>query len=142
MDMGFWEWVYFLTQEYGTVFLSGAGVALFLAVMGTFLGTLIGSLGSILATIPSLPEDRRIKKMTLRSVRCLISFYVWLFRGTPMMVQAMVIYYGASALFQWDLNPISAGLSSFPSIPAPTWWKPCAEAFNPWIPVKWKGQRP
>lgn len=110
MDMGFWEWVYFLTQEYGTVFLSGAGVVLFLAVMGTFLGTLVGSLGSILATIPSLPEDRRIKKMTLCSVRCLISFYVWLFRGTPMMVQAMVIYYGASALFQWDLNPINAGL--------------------------------
>ena len=62
MDMGFWEWVYFLTQEYGTVFLSGAGVALFLAVMGTFLGTLVGSLGSILATLPNLTDGRSNKK--------------------------------------------------------------------------------
>ena len=110
MDMGFWGWVYCLTQEYGTVFLNGAGIALFLAVMGTLLGTLIGSCGCVLAAIPSLPEDKRIKRLALHAVRWLVAAYVWLLRGTPMMVQAMVIYYGASALFQWDLNPISAGL--------------------------------
>ena len=57
-----------------------------------------------------LPEDKRIKRLALHAVRWLVAAYVWLLRGTPMMVQAMVIYYGASALFQWDLNPISAGL--------------------------------
>ena len=94
MDMGFWGWVYFLTQEYGTVFLNGAGIALFLAVMGTLLGTLIGSCGCVLAAIPSLPEDKRIKRLALHAVRWLVAAYVWLLRGTPMMVQAMVIYYG------------------------------------------------
>ena len=27
-----------------------------------------------------------------------------------MMVQAMVIFYGASAVFSWDLDPLAAGL--------------------------------
>lgn len=110
MDMVFWEWVFFLVREYGGIFLRGAGVALFLAVIGTFLGTVLGCLGCVLAAIPVLPDDGPVKKGASRFLRWFIAVYVWLFRGTPMMVQAMVIYYGATAFFQWDLNPVSAGL--------------------------------
>ncbi len=43
-------------------------------------------------------------------MRGIVALYVWLFRGTPMMVQAMVIYYGAAQLLGWDMDPLWAGL--------------------------------
>ncbi len=110
MDMGFWDWVFFLAREYHEVFFRGACIALFLAFSGTLAGTMLGSIGYVLSAIPSSPDDTVARKSILRLLRVFITMYVWLFRGTPMMVQAMVIYYGASALFQWDMNPVAAGL--------------------------------
>lgn len=37
MEMGFWGWAVFIAREYGELFLQGAGIAVFLAVAGTFL---------------------------------------------------------------------------------------------------------
>lgn len=110
MEMDFWSWVSFIAQEYGHLFLQGAAIAVFLAVAGTFLGTVIGCAGCLVSTLASFSYERSARKHVLSCLAWLTSFYVWLFRGTPMMVQAVVIYYGASALFQWDLNPLAAGL--------------------------------
>ncbi len=49
----------------------------------------------ILQTIPTTPRDGMLKKVLLKVLNIFLTCYVELFRGTPMMVQAMVIYYGA-----------------------------------------------
>lgn len=110
MEMGFWGWAVFIAREYGELFLQGAGIAVFLAVAGTFLGTGLGCAGCLVTTLAAFEHDSRLKALILSFLNALTAFYVWLFRGTPMMVQAMVIYYGASALFQWDVDPLAAGL--------------------------------
>jgi putative lysine transport system permease protein len=43
-------------------------------------------------------------------VNFLLSCYIEIFRGTPMIVQAMVIYYGAALAFDIDMNRIFAAL--------------------------------
>lgn len=106
----FFEWVVFIFKQYGPSFIQGAGIAAYLAFAGTILGSIIGFLTGIVRTISVGSHTSRIKKGLLEIANLLIRFYVWLFRGTPMMVQAMVIYYGAAQVFGLDLNPLTAGL--------------------------------
>ena len=90
----FFGWVRFLLEQYGPLFLSGVGVTLIVAITGTLAGFLLGLLVAILRTIPTSPKDPAVKKVPLKILSWLLGVYIEVFRGTPMIVQAMVIYYG------------------------------------------------
>ena len=90
----FFGWVRFLLEQYGPLFLSGVGVTLIVAITGTLAGFLLGLLVAILRTIPTSPKDPALKRMPLKILSWLLGVYIEVFRGTPMIVQAMVIYYG------------------------------------------------
>ena len=100
---GFFQWVWFLLQQYGSVFVQGALYTLLIAIIGTIAGCIIGLLVGIVKTIEINPEDNLIKKVIVKCIQCLLSAYVEFFRGTPMIVQAMVIYYGAMEVFNIDM---------------------------------------
>lgn len=90
----FFGWVRFLLEQYGPLFLSGVGVTLIVAITGTLAGFLLGLLVAILRTIPTSPKDPAVKRAPLKILSWLLGVYIEVFRGTPMIVQAMVIYYG------------------------------------------------
>lgn len=90
----FFGWVGFLLEKYGSLFLSGVGVTLVVAITGTVAGFLLGLLVAILRTIPVAAHDPLYKRIPLRALSVLLGVYIEVFRGTPMIVQAMVIYYG------------------------------------------------
>ena len=90
----FFGWVRFLLEQYGPLFLSGVGVTLIVAITGTLTGFLLGLLVAILRTIPTSPKDPAVKRVPLKILSWLLGVYIEVFRGTPMIVQAMVIYYG------------------------------------------------
>ena len=90
----FFGWVRFLLEQYGPLFLSGVGVTLIVAITGTLAGFLLGLLVAILRTIPTSPKDPAVKRVPLKILSWLLGVYSEVFRGTPMIVQAMVIYYG------------------------------------------------
>ena len=98
MPETFFGWVVYLLQQYGSVLLKGAVVTLLLAVVGTFIGCIIGLIVGVIQTIPLEDNDSKVKRT-----------YVEVFRGTPMIVQAMVVYYGAMSLFDIDMSPLFAG---------------------------------
>ena len=52
MPDSFFSWVVFLLNEYGATLLQGAGVTLLLALVGTFIGCVIGLAVGICQTIP------------------------------------------------------------------------------------------
>lgn len=91
----FFGWVRFLLEQYGPLFLSGVGVTLIVAITGTLAGFLLGLLVAILRTIPTSPKDPAVKRVPLKILSWLLGVYIEVFRGTPMIVQAMVIYYGS-----------------------------------------------
>lgn len=109
MPETFFGWVAFLLDQYGTVLIKGAVVTLLLAIVGTFIGCLIGLVVGIIQTIPLDENDGKIKKAFIKAVQWLLDAYVEVFRGTPMIVQAMVVYYGAMSLFDIDMSPMFAG---------------------------------
>lgn len=102
------EWVIKILQNNWPMFLRGAGMTLIISIIGTLVGTLIGLIVGVIRTIP-VPE-RGAKRGFLKVVNGLLSVYIEFFRGTPMIVQAMVIYYGSAAAFGIDIDRVLAGL--------------------------------
>ncbi|MEA4992693.1 MAG: amino acid ABC transporter permease [Oscillibacter sp.] len=84
-----------LWAKYGTVsYLGGMRRTLILAVAATLIGCVIGLGCGILQTIPSAKTDHPVKRLGLGLVRVLLRVYIEVFRGTPMILQAVFIYYG------------------------------------------------
>ena len=106
---GFFEWVWYFVQTYGSMFLRGAGTTLLIALTGTLAGFLIGLGVGVVRTIPCRQEDGLVRYALLRVVRAVLSIYIEVFRSTPMIVQAMVIYYGCAQMFGLNLPQLLAG---------------------------------
>ncbi len=88
-----------LWSKYGNVYLNGIANTLILAVTATLIGCVIGFFCGILQTIPCGPKDNILKRFILQLVRIIIRAYVEVFRGTPMILQAVFIYYGMPYFF-------------------------------------------
>lgn len=91
------------------MFLRGAGVTLLISMVGTILGSIIGLLVGVIRTIPK--PERGVKRVILKVINIILSVYIEVFRGTPMIVQAMVIYYGSALAFGIkDMNRLYAAI--------------------------------
>lgn len=102
------EWIMKILQNNWPMFLRGAGMTLLISIIGTLIGTVIGLIVGVIRTIP-IPE-RGAKRVFLKIINAILSIYIEFFRGTPMIVQAMVIYYGSAEAFGIDINRVVAGL--------------------------------
>ncbi len=76
----------FIEQNGYVTVLEGLKNTLTIAVVGLIIGILIGTL---IATVRVLPKY----KLLPRVLNGICSFYVELFRGTPMVVQLLIFYY-------------------------------------------------
>lgn len=96
--------IIFILQNYGMSMLKGAGTTLLIAIIGTLIGCLIGFIVGVIQTIPVNKNDSIIKKIILKIVKIILNIYVEVFRGTPMMVQAMFLFYGSAVLFNIHMD--------------------------------------
>lgn len=83
-----------LWDAYAPAYLDGIQNTLILAIAATFFGCVIGLVCGVLNTIPCTGSDPVWKRCVLKLIRALIRIYVEVFRGTPMVLQAVFIYYG------------------------------------------------
>lgn len=105
--MNFFTEIFNIIINYYPHILKGIGNTMLIAITGTAFGLLIGLFTGIIKTTP-LSENKFLRFLQ-RFLNGIISVYVEIFRGTPMMVQAMVIYWGYAML---------AGGNTLPLIPA------------------------
>ena len=82
-----------LWEKYRMMYLNGMLNTLGLALAATAIGCVIGLLCGILNTIPCTKNDPLPKRILLKLLRVIIRIYVEVFRGTPMMLQAVFIFY-------------------------------------------------
>ena len=82
-----------LWEKYHAMYLQGMLNTLGLALVATAIGCVIGLVCGILNTIPCAKNDPLPKRILLKIVRILIRIYVEVFRGTPMVLQAVFIVY-------------------------------------------------
>lgn len=102
------EWIVKIISNNWPMFLRGAGMTLLISITGTIIGSIIGLLVGAVRTVP-LP-DKGAKRVLLKIVNGLLSAYIEFFRGTPMIVQAMVIYFGSDIAFGIDMNRLFAAI--------------------------------
>lgn len=108
-NASFFEWVWYLVQQYGGLFLQGAGTTMALAIVGTLIGCIIGLLVGVLRTIPISPNANILARILHKILQIILTIYIEVFRGTPMIVQAMVVYYGSAQMFHIDMSAMFAG---------------------------------
>ena len=103
------EWVWFIAKKYSDLFIRGTWLTLVVAVTGTLAGFILGYIVGIVQDTRINKEDNIIKRGIVRLFKIIATVYVELFRGTPMIVQAMIVFYGLrqSGL---EIDSISAGI--------------------------------
>ena len=84
--------------------LRGAGNTLIIAFVGTAIGCIIGLIIGIVNTIPIERNSHPLKRSVLYIARFIMNVYIEVFRGTPMLVQAMFIYHGAKMIFDIHMS--------------------------------------
>ncbi len=95
--------------KYHGYFLQGIGYTMLISLTGTVVGLIIGLITGIVRTIPQ--SKNPIIRGILKVVNAIISIYVEVFRGTPMMVQSMVIFWGYAFMNNGNTLPlIPAGI--------------------------------
>lgn len=91
--MSFFDWIVKLASEYWLQFLSGTKNTIIMALTGTIAGFIIGLLIAVVRTIPIGEKDNALKKGAMKFVNVILSAYIEIIRGTPMLVQALIIHY-------------------------------------------------
>lgn len=103
------EWVVYIAYEYRSMFLEGLWITLYISVIGTLVGFIVGYLVGMVQDIKINKQDNIVKRFLMRTLKIICTVYVEIFRGTPMIVQGMIVYYG---LLQSNvkISPIFAGI--------------------------------
>ncbi len=109
-DMGFFDQMKAIWSEYSSLFLSGIRNTMLIAIFSTIVGFIIGLLVAVIRKIEVNKDKNIIGYLLQRLVNLILTVYVEIFRGTPMMVQSMLIFYGAKQYLGIDMSTMTAAL--------------------------------
>lgn len=109
MPTGFFAGIVFLLQNNYQLFISGVISTLLIALVGTVFGLLIGLILALVRNTEIYKTDSALVKTVKWIGIKVVAIYIQVFRGTPMMVQSILFYYGLHSVN----IPISAMLSAF-----------------------------
>lgn len=99
-----------IITTYWPQFWAGVKVTLLISLTGTVIGLVIGLIVGGVRAVCSKSEKRDavVYRVIKKILYIITSIYIEFFRGTPMIVQSVFIYYGLKPVFNW--NPITAGI--------------------------------
>ncbi len=109
-EMNFLQRMIYIFHEYSGSLAKGAATTMAIALISTFLGCLIGFAVGIVQTIEPKKKDNVVYKVLIKACKLILTGYVELFRGTPMMLQAAFIFYGVSQVFGVNLGMWQAAI--------------------------------
>jgi polar amino acid transport system permease protein len=78
--------------------IGGLAITIYVAVIAQLVGTVLGTLSAL----AGMSHNRLLRSIS--------AVYVWFFRGTPLLVQLFLVYFGTPYLFGVDLFPREVGL--------------------------------
>ena len=102
--MNFFQLVGKIWAKYWRQFMIGVGNTMLIALVSTLLGLLIGLAIGVIRTMPK--SKNKIVCALQKCLNGIFSAYIEIFRGTPMMVQAMVIYWGYAFMANGQTLPL------------------------------------
>lgn len=109
-DSSFGQQMKEIWSEYSSLFLSGIANTLIIAIFATVVGFFIGLLVAVIRKAQVNKNRNPVGYWLQRFVNLILAIYVEIFRGTPMMVQSMLIFYGAKQYMGVDMSTMTAAL--------------------------------
>ena len=97
-----------ILKDNGPQFLRGTGMTLLISMTGTIAGLIIGLLIGVFRTAPKAKNKFLAGCQT--AFGWFLNVYIEIFRGTPMIVQSMVIFYGSAQAFNISLDRTRAAI--------------------------------
>jgi polar amino acid transport system permease protein len=98
MNPIFWSVIRSLFEGFGVTLKLFALTLIFALPLGLII--CFGSMSKLGFTVRLRGVRRHICPLS-----ALVKTFVWIIRGTPLMLQLIVIYYGPGLIFEWDLLP-------------------------------------
>jgi His/Glu/Gln/Arg/opine family amino acid ABC transporter permease subunit len=83
--------------KYGSFFLKGIGNTILVSIVGVVLGALFGAIIAL------------FKLSKFKPLRWLASAYIEFLRGTPLLVQVFLVYFGSTAVLGLDISALICG---------------------------------
>lgn len=96
----------FIQQNGYVKVLEGFQNTILIAVTGLIIGIIIGTL---IATVRVIPKYKTLPKV----LNAICSFYVAMFRGTPMVVQLLIFYYVLLPILGWRITGVQVAIMVF-----------------------------
>ena len=90
-------------KEYLPYFFEGVKYTLLISVISVFMGVVLGSLLCIMKK-----SNFRIGKF--RPISFIASVYIEIIRGTPMLLQILIVYVGIDQILGTNMEPLTAGI--------------------------------
>lgn len=84
-------------SKYGTYFLHGLGATILISLLGVVLGSLFGGIFAFM------------KLSTNKILKAIAWVYIEFIRGTPLLVQVFLVYFGTTAVLGLDLSAFVCG---------------------------------
>lgn len=84
-------------SKYGTFFITGLKNTILISVIGVLLGAVFGALFALM------------KISSIKPLKWLASVYIEFLRGTPLLVQVFLVYFGTTAVLGLDISAFICG---------------------------------
>jgi putative lysine transport system permease protein len=95
-------------ERYAPLFWFGVRNTLLISLSATVIGLFIGLFFASLKQLKIEKKDNSLVKLSKVVLRVIANLYIEIFRGTPMIVQAIFLYHGLRPLIGW--TPLTAGI--------------------------------
>jgi len=90
-------------SDYLPKFLEGVGVTLGISLVTVFLGTLLGSLLFFM-------KSSDVSILKIKPFKIIATVYIEVIRGTPMLLQILMVYSGTKLIFGIDVTAFSSAI--------------------------------
>lgn len=92
--MQLFERLWFLLTNYYDLFLQGATNTLLIALLGTLFGLILAMILYFMKSMEVHFRDNLFQRVLKNILKSIATIYIDVIRGTPMMVQAVIFYFG------------------------------------------------
>ncbi|WP_040398026.1 ABC transporter substrate-binding protein/permease [Anaerococcus senegalensis] len=95
-------------SEYSPLFINGIFSTLFISIISTIIGFFIGLVVAVIRKTKIDKNKNIVGYILQKIINFILAAYIEIFRGTPMMVQAILIFYGAKQFLAIDMSTMLA----------------------------------
>lgn len=99
----------FLTLAQTKLLLKGCCWTLFISTISIVCGFILGLIIGIFSSRYEIASNKA-QSIVNKGIKYLCTFYVTIFRGTPLFIQILIVYFGIPSILPINIGPLTSGI--------------------------------